>query len=284
MEYFAFGETFVEEHKNSINSPFKFNGKELDEESGLYYYGARYYDPRLSIWASVDPLANFNPFMDSEHYINGDHNGGVFNHFNHNSYSYCYQSPIIYIDPNGKQVFPKTLNINKNDAKIILENINFENRSKDGMKYSLSVVATAHMVSKEGFTLKMYDQDGDKIGNATIGIGHYIHSGRIDGRKSEEEFKDGLTKDGVVNLFVNDIQKREIAVNKALKKLDLEVTQDQYEALVDIKYNLTGKFDKIIKTLKKEGKEAAAKQVESYNKKNKQLHLRRLENAKKLRN
>ncbi len=97
------GETFVEEHKNSINSPFKFNGKELDEESGLYYYGARYYDPRLSIWASVDPLANFNPFMDDEHYIKGDHNGGVFNHFNQNSYSYCYQNPVKYVDPNGKQ-------------------------------------------------------------------------------------------------------------------------------------------------------------------------------------
>jgi hypothetical protein len=42
--------------------------------------------------------------MDSEHYIDGDHNGGVFNHFNHNSYGYCYQNPTRYIDPNGKQV------------------------------------------------------------------------------------------------------------------------------------------------------------------------------------
>ena len=103
MEYFAFGETFVEEHKNSINSPFKFNGKELDEESGLYYYGARYYDPRLSIWASVDPLADYNPHMNDEHYIDGEHNDGIYNHFNHNSYGYCYQSPVRYVDPNGKQ-------------------------------------------------------------------------------------------------------------------------------------------------------------------------------------
>jgi len=58
---------------------------------------------RHSIWTSVDPLANFNPFMDDEHYIDGDHNGGVFNHFNHNSYGYCYQNPILYVDPNGKQ-------------------------------------------------------------------------------------------------------------------------------------------------------------------------------------
>jgi len=35
---------------------YKFNGKELDAESGMYYYGARYYDPRISIWMSVDPM------------------------------------------------------------------------------------------------------------------------------------------------------------------------------------------------------------------------------------
>ena len=123
MEYFAFGETFVEEHKNSINSPFKFNGKELDEESGLYYYGARYYDPRLSIWTSVDPLANFNPFMDDEHYILGQHNGGVFNSFNQASYSYCYQNPIVLIDPNGKQVYPTTIKFDKDDVKKILSKL-----------------------------------------------------------------------------------------------------------------------------------------------------------------
>ena len=57
MEYLPFGETLVEEHLNSNNSPFRFNAKELDEETGNYYYGARYYDPKFSIWISVDPLA-----------------------------------------------------------------------------------------------------------------------------------------------------------------------------------------------------------------------------------
>ena len=61
MEYLPFGETLVEEHLNSNNSPFKFNAKELDPETGNYYYGARYYDPKWSIWLSVDPLANFYP-------------------------------------------------------------------------------------------------------------------------------------------------------------------------------------------------------------------------------
>ena len=66
MEYFAFGETFLEEHSNTDRTPYLYNGKELDEETGLYYYGARYYDAKTSVWQSVDPLAekypNFSPY------------------------------------------------------------------------------------------------------------------------------------------------------------------------------------------------------------------------------
>ncbi|GEM56337.1 hypothetical protein FB1_25580 [Flavobacterium branchiophilum NBRC 15030 = ATCC 35035] len=83
-EYFAFGETFVEEHKNSHNSPYKFNGKELDEESGLYYYGARYYDARISIWASVDPLVVKTM----------------------SAYGYCNLNPVNLIDPTGMSSYP----------------------------------------------------------------------------------------------------------------------------------------------------------------------------------
>ncbi|WP_370031897.1 SpvB/TcaC N-terminal domain-containing protein [Flavobacterium sp. 28YEA47A] len=81
MEYLPFGETLVDEHTNSFNSPFKFNGKELDEETGNYYYGARYYDPKWSIFVSVDPLAEQT--MDA--------------------YGYCYNNPVNLVDPDGRQ-------------------------------------------------------------------------------------------------------------------------------------------------------------------------------------
>ena len=111
IEYFAFGETFLEEHSNTDRTPYLFNGKELDEETGLYYYGARYYDPVTSVWQSVDPLAVYNPIFEVEHYIDGQHNGGVFYSGNLNVYSYTYQNPLKYVDPNGKQVeFTYTLN------------------------------------------------------------------------------------------------------------------------------------------------------------------------------
>ena len=61
LEYFAFGETFVDEHSNTDAIPYLFNGKELDGETGLYYFGVRYYDPRTSIWQSVDPMGDAMP-------------------------------------------------------------------------------------------------------------------------------------------------------------------------------------------------------------------------------
>ena len=104
VEYTPWGEVFVELRGDStFTTPYLFNGKELDEETGLYYYGARYYDPKLSVWYSVDPLSNYNP-LSNENHLDGEHNGGVFNPSNLNPYIYCYNSPIKYLDPNGEQV------------------------------------------------------------------------------------------------------------------------------------------------------------------------------------
>src|SRR5699024_7176059 len=84
IEYFPFGETLVEEHKNSNNSPYKFNGKMLDAETGNYYYGARYYNPKWSIWLSVDPLAERYPGW--------------------SSYNYTLYNPVRFVDPDGRSV------------------------------------------------------------------------------------------------------------------------------------------------------------------------------------
>jgi RHS repeat-associated protein len=57
INYFPTGEVFVEQNRQIFNLPYKFNGKELDAETGYYYYGARYYNPKVSLWLNVDPLA-----------------------------------------------------------------------------------------------------------------------------------------------------------------------------------------------------------------------------------
>ena len=110
MEYFPFGErrsprehiknkqlceqTFIEERNGTDYTNYLYNGKEFDEEIGLYYYGARYYDPRISIWQSTDRFAEKYP--------------------NISPYSYCANSPIINIDPNGD-----TLSVTTNSGKFL---------------------------------------------------------------------------------------------------------------------------------------------------------------------
>ena len=50
-----YSEVFVEESNGSWASPYLFNAKELDEETGLYYYGARYLNPSIALRLSTDP-------------------------------------------------------------------------------------------------------------------------------------------------------------------------------------------------------------------------------------
>jgi len=88
LEYVPFGETFIDERKtqSSWTTPYLFSGKERDEETGLLYFGARYQDSKYGIWYSVDPLAEKYP--------------------NISSYVYCANNPVMYIDPDGRKLFP----------------------------------------------------------------------------------------------------------------------------------------------------------------------------------
>ena len=68
-EYFPHGEVWISESVGDITLPFKFTGKELDVETGLYYYGARYMDPRLGRWISVDSaLGEYLPTSNPENH------------------------------------------------------------------------------------------------------------------------------------------------------------------------------------------------------------------------
>ncbi|MGP1459849.1 MAG: RHS repeat-associated core domain-containing protein [Treponema sp.] len=57
IEYAPYGETWVEKTNNTGSEylPYKFTAKEIDEETRLYYYGARYLDPKYSRWISTEP-------------------------------------------------------------------------------------------------------------------------------------------------------------------------------------------------------------------------------------
>ena len=106
--YLPYGELLVDEHSSSEDLPYKFNGKQFDEETGLYYYGARYLNPMTSLWYGVDPLAEKYQFL--------------------GSYVYCSANPIKIIDVDGNDEFHVNGNgniikvVNNNSANITIVN------------------------------------------------------------------------------------------------------------------------------------------------------------------
>jgi len=101
-----FGETMAEQKSWTQNyaTPYKFTGKELDDETGMYYFGARYYSPRESIWLSTDVLMEDYP--------------------NISPYNYCANNPINIIDPDGRFLFDVHRRILTNGVKGIIFNKN----------------------------------------------------------------------------------------------------------------------------------------------------------------
>ena len=84
----AGGKKYDDIQKDNIGARFSelgftFNAKELDNETGLYYYGARYLDPTGAMWLSVDPLFEKYAGM--------------------SPYNYCAGNPVKLVDPDGRE-------------------------------------------------------------------------------------------------------------------------------------------------------------------------------------
>ena len=113
IEYVPFGEVFIEERNNTWNTPYLFNAKEFDEETGMYYYGARYYEPRISLWMSTDPL--------QEKYENIS------------PYIYCANSPIRYTDPKGMEVEADELSMKNISYTLTKQEAKYVRFDKNGV-------------------------------------------------------------------------------------------------------------------------------------------------------
>lgn len=104
IEYVPFGEVFIEERNNIWNTPYLFNAKEFDEETGLYYYGARYYDPRVCNFISVDKFAEKYPYF--------------------TPYCYTANSPQKFIDINGDSIAVLNLGGLIGHSALLIQNDN----------------------------------------------------------------------------------------------------------------------------------------------------------------
>ncbi|EMB29499.1 RHS repeat-associated core domain-containing protein, partial [Treponema denticola H1-T] len=135
IEYTPYGELWIEEVAAGLDKlPFRFTGKELDEETGLYYYGARYLDPKYSRWLSGDPALNDYipkaPIDDEakKHNENLPGMGGIYNTINLHVYHYAGNNPVKYIDPDGRltadeETAKKIENLGKNAPGKLIDEI-----------------------------------------------------------------------------------------------------------------------------------------------------------------
>ncbi|MEM5789372.1 MAG: RHS repeat-associated core domain-containing protein, partial [Syntrophobacteraceae bacterium] len=86
VTYYPYGEIRTNDLKNNnpIDLPHKFTGQEYDNETGLYYFVARYYDPAAGRFLTPDTIVQ-SP---------GDPQAL-------NRYAYCRNNPLMYTDPTG---------------------------------------------------------------------------------------------------------------------------------------------------------------------------------------
>ncbi|GEM_PF-1215331 len=94
--YYSDYEPFGSSLHASGEERYTYTGKEQDDSTGLYYYGARYYDSALGRFISSDPIS-----------------GNVYNSQRLNKYTYVMNNPMVYTDPSGMEGEDVTTNKNQ---------------------------------------------------------------------------------------------------------------------------------------------------------------------------
>ncbi len=157
QDYLPFGkERLTAPEASTHQEDYGFTGKELDEETDLMYYGARYYDPNIGRFASLDPLVlgesskAFSYALANPQELNG--------------YTYVMNNPLKYVDPTGEWG----------------RDVHYD------LTYTLGLVAgLSESISR---IIAHYDQDTDD--NSYTSPGAYSFKGKI---KGAENYIKGVT-------------------------------------------------------------------------------------------
>jgi RHS repeat-associated protein len=112
-----YGESIVDENNTDDQNFYKFTGKELDRETGLHYFGARFFDKDHGIWIGPDELREDAPM--------------------YSPYSFCYGNPIKYKDPDGRFGIP----LHREMVNNAFGNSNLNTQQLNALSYAASYTA-----------------------------------------------------------------------------------------------------------------------------------------------
>jgi len=149
--HFAISLQTVNCQLSTVNWIHTFSAKEKDTETGLSYFGARYYSSDLSIWLSVDPMSDKYPPL--------------------SPYVYCANSPIKLVDPEGEEMVESQYKWEYNQTTHELKYV-----GDDGGRFHQTVEMTKNESDRkhEKFTV-------DYTGSITYMFNFSVFSSKIDG-------------------------------------------------------------------------------------------------------
>lgn len=193
-EYYPYGSSSYQAVRSQTETPkrYRYTGKERDEETGLYYHGARYYACWLGRWTSADPAG----LVDGR-----------------NLYLYTRNNPVVFKDPEGKQARPgNEITVNPNSQlkadtlyKLLRESPSLSNEFKQQVQYDQKTKAISLPGPSGSSNAKGNEWLGDltKVGkNWEITSARLViitdKSGNIRGQRLEEHLRSGEERGGLV--------------------------------------------------------------------------------------
>ena len=144
---FCGGNSLFVEQRSTANyyTPYKFSGKEKDEETSYSYFGARYYMSDVSVWLSVDPMRDEREWL--------------------SPYNYCQLNPINRIDPTGALDWEPEIDGNGNTSYKAEKG---DNLLTFKSQYGLTLQTAYEIFKAAGVDASSSDLQGQSISGASV--------------------------------------------------------------------------------------------------------------------
>lgn len=170
----------------AFQNGYKFTGKERDSETGLDYFGARYYGSNMGRWMSSDPLP-WVQWQNGSKEQQKRFSAFIANPQNLNSYIYVRNNPLNSIDPNGLDVYVIAYTTGNHvggddELKRAAQTLKDKITSSKGFDPKKDAVIIAGVKTKEDFqnVLNAAAKIADRFG-ATSSVSLFSHAGEKDG-------------------------------------------------------------------------------------------------------